>query len=79
MSHGNESLGDRTDYRVIGFLGRPRIHATKRDECDDGCVILQTTNDFAIVCLQRKGNERVTSFLSKRLRTYSREVTRPAI
>lgn len=59
--HDNESLVEPcTDYCVIGFLGRPRIHATKRDECqdDDGRVILQTTSDFGIVYLQLKGNER---------------------
>lgn len=61
MLHDNESLVEPcADYRVIGFLGRPRIHATKRDECqdDDGRVILQTTSDFGIVYLQLKGNER---------------------
>lgn len=61
MLHDKESLVEPcTDYCVIGFLGRPRIHATKRDECqdDDGRVILQTTSDFGIVYLQLKGNER---------------------
>lgn len=48
MLHGGESLVEPSDTCVIGFLGRPQIRATKRDECqvDDGCVIRQITGDF---------------------------------
>lgn len=45
MLLGNESLFEsQYRYCVIEFLGRPRIHATKRDDCqrDDGRLILQT-------------------------------------
>lgn len=82
MLHDNESLVEPcTDYCVIGFLGRPRIHATKRDECqdDDGRVILQTTSDFGIVYLQRKGNERkLPNFLQRNknvIQLFSRKIT----
>lgn len=49
MLLGNESLFEsQYRYCVIEFLGRPRIHATKRDDCqrDDGRLILQTETDF---------------------------------
>lgn len=76
MLHGNESLAvePRTDYRVIGFLGRPRIHATKRDECqdNDGCVILQTTSDFGDRLLLTKSQRTGTKLpLSKHIREKS--------
>lgn len=60
MLLSNESLFEsQYRYCVIEFLGRPRIHATKRDDCqrDDGRLILQTETDFRgsfiIVMLQQ--------------------------